>query len=502
MDRRSQWLGMSISSRFALAAGMLVGLVLSSAALPAHAETRFAEVPNPGTITVDEAAAPAIARDARTQVPHAGDAAGTITTTISSPNVGTAIVGAPVPHAGPGLITTTPATTIPQAAPIIDLRAATAAVLTRPPAFDVTASCAANATGVMTIANYGGDMTVPFNWRLSLNGTPIAQNAFQINSRQSLNINTSGLFGTLTLDVLDTSNTIVASGAMFCQPPPTPAPPSFTVTANCDVNGSGIVSITDAGGSMTVPFYWRVSHNGTPIAQNAFQLNSGESLNISTVGLFGTLTIDVLDTANSVVASGVMFCRPPPPPAPPAFSVSARCDANALGVITITDGGGSMTVPYNWRLRLNGTPIAQNAFQLTAGHSLSINTSGLFGTLTLDVLDPSNMVVASGGMFCPTPPPPPPPSFTVSAACAANATGVITITDVGGNMPVPFVWRLKLNGTPIAQNAFQLNAGQFFTINTSGLFGTLTLDVLDTTNAVVASGSMFCPSPVVPPPPR
>ncbi len=272
---------------------------------------------------------------------------------------------------------------------------------------------------------------------------------------------------------------------MFCQSPP---PPSFTVSAACAANAVGVMTITNVGGDMNVPFTWRLSLNGTPIAENTFQINAGQSFTINTSGLFGTLTLDVLDTSNAVVASGSMFCQSPPPP---SFTVSAACATNSTGVMTITNVGGDMNVPFTWRLSLNGTPIAENTFQINAGQSFTINTSGLFGTLTLDVLDTSNAVVASGSMLCQS------PSFTVSAACAADATGVMTITNVGGDMTVPFTWRLSLNGTPIAENTFQINAGQSFTINTSGLFGTLTLDVLDTSNTVVASGSMFCQSPTV-----
>jgi hypothetical protein len=166
----------------------------------------------------------------------------------------------------------------------------------------------------MTITNTGADMTTPYTWRISLNGTPIAQNTFQINSGQSFNINTSGLFGTLTLDVLDTTNTVVATGSMFCESPtatPTLTPPSFQVSAACAPNSVGVMTITNTGGNMTTPFTWQISLNGTPIAQNTFQINSGQSLNINTSGLFGTLILDVLDTTNTVVATGSMFCESP-----------------------------------------------------------------------------------------------------------------------------------------------------------------------------------------------
>jgi uncharacterized membrane protein len=424
-----------------------------------------------------------------------------ISTSISPANTATAkptatpLSGAWVPNTGGGTITTSTGPALIQNE--VNVNATE-------PTFEVSVACAPDATGVMTITNTGTDMTTPYTWRVSLNGVPIAQNTFLLSAGQSFTINTSGIFGTLTLDVLDTTNTLIATGSMFCMSPtatPTAVPPSFQVSAACAPNSTGLMTITNTGGDMTTPFTWRVSLNGVPIAQNTFLLSTGQTFNINTSGLFGTLTLDVLDTTNTVIATGSMFCMSPtatPTAVPPSFQVSAACAPNSTGLMTITNTGGDMTTPFTWRVSLNGTPIAQNTFQLSAGQTFNINTSGLFGTLTLDVLDTTNTVIATGSMFCLSPTATPtavPPSFQVSAACAPNSTGLMTITNTGGDMTIPFTWRVSLNGVPIAQNTFQLSAGQTFNVNTSGLFGTLTLDVLDPSNNVVATGSMFCLSP-------
>jgi hypothetical protein len=123
----------------------------------------------------------------------------------------------------------------------------------------------------------------------------------------------------------------------------------------------------------------------------------------------------------------------------------------------------------------------------------------LFGTVTLDVLDPANVVVASGSTVCvkpPPPPPPPPPVFEVTGTCDAHAVGAFTITDVGGNMPAPYTWRIDRKGVrsrrPLSTAPFQINADQSLNVNTSGEYGVLTLSVLDTTKKVVATGSIRC----------
>jgi hypothetical protein len=172
------------------------------------------------------------------------------------------------------------------------------------------------------------------------------------------------------------------------------------------------------------------------------------------------------------------------------------CDAQAQGVLAITNVGGNMPVPFTWRLSLDGTSLAQNSFQISPGQTFNISTSGLYGTLTLDVLDATNTVVATGSADCVKPPPPPPPSFTVTGACSAHAIGAFTITDVGGNMPAPYTWRIDKQGShsrrPLATASFQINSGQSLNVNSVGQYGTFTLSILDTANKVVATGSMRC----------
>ena len=413
------FLAKTVRSRLALAAGLYLSLMLASALVPAQAAPQVLFDDGVGTVTIDSSPSTTSSRILRTPIRHTGDSTGTVTTRIVPANAPTEITATPLDHLGGGVVTArtgaTPATLTPSR------RARVLAAPVGAPSFTVSASCAPDATGVITIADNGGDMTGPFTWRLDLNGIAIAQNTFQINAGQSVTISTSGLYGTLTLDVLDTANTVVATGSMFCQSPPPPVPPSFTVSASCAPDATGVITITDNGGDMTVPFTWRLDLNGVPVAQNSFQINAGQSVTISTSGLYGTLTLDVLDTANTVVATGTMFCQSPPPPLPPVFSVSANCAPDATGVMMITDDGGNMTVPFTWRLDLNGIAIAQNTFQINAGQSFTINTSGLYGTLTLNVLDLSNTVVAWASMFCPSPTVAVPNVVALTQAAATSA---------------------------------------------------------------------------------
>jgi len=189
-----------------------------------------------------------------------------------------------------------------------------------------------------------------------------------------------------------------------------------------------------------------------------------------------------------------------PTPFAPVISLSSSCTPDAVGTFIISNIGSNMTSPGTWTLLLNGTPLASNSFQLNAGQNTQITTSGLFGTLELDTSG-GGAVPASTSTFCqsPTPTPTPlPPIISLSSSCTPDAVGTFIITNIGSNMTSPGTWTLLLNGTPIASNNFQLNAGQHTQVNTSGLFGTLELDTSGG-GAAPASTSTFCQSPTATP---
>jgi archaellum component FlaF (FlaF/FlaG flagellin family) len=261
------------------------------------------------------------------------------------------------------------------------------------------------------------------------------------------------------------------------------AQPVLSLSASCTPDAQGTFTITNIGSNMTGPGTWTLLLDGTPIATNSFQLLAGASTSINTSGLFGTLELDA-SGGGAAPATVSTFCQSPPPP---TLLLSATCTPDAQGKFTIKNIGSNMTGPGTWTLLLNGTPIATNSFQLLAGASTSINTSGLFGTLELD---------ASGGgaapekvsTFCQG------PTLSLSATCTPDSQGTFTITDIGPDMTGPGTWTVLLNGTPIATNTFQLKFGQSTNINTSGLFGTLELDTSGGGTAP-EKASTFCPGP-------
>src|SRR5512140_3694875 len=188
----------------------------------------------------------------------------------------------------------------------------------------------------------------------------------------------------------------------------------------------------------------------------------------------------------------------------PVISLSASCTPDAQGTFTITNTGSDMLTAGTYTLLLNGTPIATGNFQLNAGASTQIHTSGLSGTLELDTSG-GGTAPATISTFCqsPTATPtmtvtPSAPIIQLSASCTPDAQGTFTITNTGLNMTGPGTYSLLLNGTPIASNTFQLNAGASTQIHTSGLFGTLELDTSGGGTAP-ATVSTFCQSPTATP---
>ena len=168
-----------IRSELVLVISILLSLVLSSAMVAAQTATQVSTVYGQGTITTSVSPALTASRAIPTPVQYAGDGAGTITTSVSEiigtpvqhagDSAGTItasvskIIGTPVEHAGGGVITTSAGPTIPPAATTIHGQAAVFAPLAGDPSFTVSAACAANSTGVMTITNVGGDMPVPLH---------------------------------------------------------------------------------------------------------------------------------------------------------------------------------------------------------------------------------------------------------------------------------------------------------------------------------------------------
>ncbi len=284
--------------------------------------------------------------------------------------------------------------------------------------------------------------------------------------------------------------------------------PAISLSASCTADAQGTFTITNIGSDMTSQGSWTLLLNGTPIASNNFQLNAGASTQIHTSGLFGTLELDTSGggTAPATVST---FCQSPTatptltPTLAPTISLSANCTPDAQGTFTITNIGSAMTSQGSWTLLLNGTPIASNNFQLNAGASTQISTSGLFGTLELDTSG-GGTAPATVSTFCQSPTatstitPTLAPTISLSANCTADAQGTFTITNIGSDMTSQGSWTLLLNGTPIASNNFQLNAGASTQIHTSGLFGTLELDTSGGGTAP-ATVSTFCQSPTATP---
>ena len=231
--------------------------------------------------------------------------------------------------------------------------------------------------------------------------------------------------------VLSVAVAIVLFAAPIARAQPVPV---LSLTASCDADAQGTFTITNIGADMTGPGTYTLLLNGTPIASNTFQLNAGQSTQVRTAGLFGTLELDTSGGGTSP-ASVSTFCQTPPTatptstPVPPTLSLSASCTADAQGTFTITNVGADMTSQGTWTLSLDGAPIATEFFQLASGQSTAIHTSGLFGTLELSASGGGTSGTATASTFCQA------PTATATNAPSDTAAPTVTPTNTGTTTP-------------------------------------------------------------------
>ena len=280
-----------------------------------------------------------------------------------------------------------------------------------------------------------------------------------------------------------------------------PGGPDVTVTASCTLGAVGLFTITNNGEAMLTTGSWTLTLDTTPIATNTFQLAAGASTSVNTSGLYGALELTVSGGGIPSPVSASATCptpTPTPTPIPPDIAISSSCTLGAVGLFTITNNGGAMLTAGSWTLTLDTTPIATQAFQLAAGASTSVSTSGLFGVLELTASGGGIPSPVTSSATCPTPTPTPtpvPPDIAISASCTLGAVGLFTITNNGGAMLTAGSWTLTLDATPIATQAFQLAAGASTSVNTSGLFGVLELMASGGGIPSPVTSSATCPTP-------
>ncbi len=98
--------------------------------------------------------------------------------------------------------------------------------------------------------------------------------------------------------------------------------------------------------------------------------------------------------------------------------------------------------------------MTKNIFRLSGGiirkQRIYYSLLALFFTLVLALSPVFHLSVAAQAST---------PVLSLSASCTPDAQGSFVITNIGSNMTGPGTWTLLLNGTPIASNSFQLNAG-------------------------------------------
>ncbi len=224
------------------------------------------------------------------------------------------------------------------------------------PVLSVTGACNQAANGTFVITDIGASMTGPGTWTLTLNGTSIASNSFQLTSGASTSVNTSGLFGTLVLSASGGGSSGTAIASMFCNPP------TLAVAAKCDATGNGTFVITDIGASMTSSGTWTLTLNGAPIASNTFQLTTGQSTNVNTSGVLGALVLSASGGGSSGTVSASTVCPAVAPTVTtnPASGITTS-EATLNGMVNANDDNTVVTFEYGLTASYGSTVTADQS---------------------------------------------------------------------------------------------------------------------------------------------
>lgn len=205
---------------------------------------------------------------------------------------------------------------------------------------------------------------------------------------------------------------VTVSSAPHVVPLAAPPPASVTLAPHLAQPGATLLA------SGTVPFA------GQPYCLCLVPNGTFAASDTPTPTPTDTLTPTPTDTPTAT-ATSTPTATPTLAPGGPDVTVTASCTLGAAGSFVITNSGGAMLTAGSWTLTLDGTPIATNTFQLAAGGSTTVNTSGLFGVLVLTASGGGIPTPVTGSATCPTPTPTP-TDTPVAAPAAAPLAATVT----------------------------------------------------------------------------
>jgi Tol biopolymer transport system component len=153
-------------------------------------------------------------------------------------------------------------------------------------------------------------------------GNVVQTGKVQLKAGASMTVTNSGTFGDLTLYLTNTKGATKQADTATCV-----KPPKLVATGVCTAGtNQATFVITNTGGDMLAAYTYNIKDStGNIVKTGTFQLKDGESLTVTTSGIFDVLTLFITDDKGTTTQAAMTTCTdikkktPTPAPTVPAL---------------------------------------------------------------------------------------------------------------------------------------------------------------------------------------
>jgi len=358
----------------------------------------------------------------------------------------------------------------------------------KPPKLTAIGACAVGtASAVFVITNSGGSMPAAYTYNIKDSaGNVVKTDTFQLKEGENLTAAISGVYGVLTLSITDDKGTTTDAAMTDCK---NSGIGKLTAVGACtDDTGLATFIITNSGSDMPAAYTYNVKDStGKVVTTNTFQLKAGKSLTVTASGTYGVLTLFITDDKGITTDASTTTCVK----TPKLVTVGSCVDNTGLATFIIANSGGDMPAAYTYNIKDSaGSVLKTDTFQLKAGESISVSTSGTYGSLTLAITDDKGTTTDASTTTCVTL-----PKLTATGVCVNNTIeAIFIITNGGSDMSAPYTYRITdRTGKLVKTDTFQLKARGSLSITVNAAFGIpLTLSIVDDKGVIANAATTTC----------
>ncbi|MEO8149616.1 MAG: SprB repeat-containing protein, partial [Bacteroidia bacterium] len=252
------------------------------------------------------------------------------------------------------------------------------------------ASTCGQSNGSVSITASGGTGTLTYNWNTGATTTTV----------------TNLTSGTYTVTVTDGNNCAKSATAIITDQNGPTINSITPANVSCNGGNDGSISVTTIGGTLPVTYNWS---------------NGASTQNINTLTA-GTYTITISDANNCTATASAAVTEPTVITANATSTTSACGQSN--GSVSITASGGTGTLTYNWNTGATTTTV----------------TNLPSGTYTVTVTDANNCTKTATAIITDQNGPAINSITPTNVSCNGGNDGSISITTIGGTLPVTYNW--------------------------------------------------------------